>query len=475
MKNTLESLQRKNICFIANFNKTILFNKIAIELTNKDAALNIFWVAANKRDVSYLKKFWPAEHILHVSIAFSMGGNSPIGDFKLNELVFGDRVLRNEKRWATSYLVGIQEPFYNFIRENSIKVCFGETTWAHEVLFHRIVSQKTELNCEYLCPHTIRIPNGRFAFFRDEFQSEFLPVLFDDLETEEAGRLFRVEKPDYVDMNNRALHASRAVRSRLGKVARYLTGRSLRKEDPTSYKNLFAYTRIKISEEINKELFRIVPFVRINELVGTPYVFMPLHKQPEASIDVIGRYYEDQYENIKNIWRALPFGWKLAVKEHTNAIGDRSVAFYRRIRKLDNVVLVDSAADSQEIIRHSKLVVTVSGTAAYEAALMGKPALTLAPCFFNALPMCRKIGLDDLRSCGSLAELVATEDENASVGRGLAVREIIRRSARGLVADPVSNPSVLSPENMSQVVPAFNIAIEYVHEVEKARTVTRSA
>ena len=117
--------------------------------------------------------------------------------------------------------------------------------------------------------------------------------------------------------------------------------------------------------------------------------------------------------NIVNVWRALPDGWLLLVKEHTNAVGDRSWCFYRRLRQLRNVVLVDEKADSHDIIRRSRAVVSVSGTMAYEAALMGIPSLTFGDVFFNRLPGCRKIGLDHLRA-GGLGHLIQPTDAEAA-------------------------------------------------------------
>ena len=57
-----------------------------------------------------------------------------------------------------------------------------------------------------------------------------------------------------------------------------------------------------------------------------------LHKQPEASVDIVGRYYDNQYTNIQNIWRILPDDWCLVVKEHTNAIGDRPLSFLKKLK-----------------------------------------------------------------------------------------------------------------------------------------------
>ncbi len=85
---------------------------------------------------------------------------------------YSDRVLRYEPAFGEAYLKSIQKSYYEFIKQNNIRFVFGEMTWAHEVLMSCITHKCSELSCQYLKPHTIRIPTGRFAFFKDEFESE---------------------------------------------------------------------------------------------------------------------------------------------------------------------------------------------------------------------------------------------------------------------------------------------------------------
>ena len=59
-----------------------------------------------------------------------------------------------------------------------------------------------------------------------------------------------------------------------------------------------------------------------------------MQKQPEATTDVKGMYYSNQYENIKMIWNVLPEKFNLIIKEHPNCIGDRSLSFYKNLLKL---------------------------------------------------------------------------------------------------------------------------------------------
>lgn len=439
-----------NICFVANFNKTIFFSAVA-EIVKSVGKAKIYWIVVNESDAEFLSKSWPESCILKLHRNLDFDGCSPVGEYKLNELIYGDRVLRYERDWAKSYLVGIQKRFYDFIVKNEIRLCFGEVTWAHEILFHRILSGRPELRCRYLNPHTVRIPNKRFAFFSDEYQSNIIQANFEKGD-EITGHRIKVEKPDYLKLNDSLVAKSRGMGSRFKKFFRYISGKSLRPNDPTSYSSVGPYTFIKIVEEINKEFIRLVSFDSFSKHHEDPYVFIPLHKQPEASVDVIGRYYEDQYRNVLDIWRVLPDGWKILVKEHSNAIGDRSYFFYRKLIKLSGVVLINPADDSGPIIKDAKLVVTVSGTAAYEAALMGVPALTFGPCFFNAFPGCERVTVEKLRNSTSLYEIIPNVDK---IGQSEAAEQLMRNSFAGIISDPISNPAVMDENNLHDVALAF--------------------
>lgn len=436
-----------NICFISNFSKTYLFHKISVLLETR--GFNVYWVAVNAELSEFLRKSYGNSRVLYLGKDYIHTDSAPAGDFRLNELIYGDRVLRHEKFWPWEYLKNIQQPFCDFIRSNEISFVFGELTWAHEVLFHRILADERQaLNAYYLSPHTIRIPTKRFAFFKDEFQSEFFEARG---AVTPANVGFSATRPDYLGKNDALQKKARSFGIRFGRVRNYLSRSRFDPKDPTLLSSRWTLLKVRISEEINKELYR---FVRTrlfsSELAARPYILFTLHKQPEASIDVIGRFYEDQEQNIVNVWRSLPDGWSLIVKEHTNAIGDRAPSFYRRIKRLKNLILINETTDTYELIRHSRGVVTVSGTVAYEAALLGKRSYTFAPCFFNNFSECRRLGLDAMKQHVSWDEMRETESDNDE-----AKRYILRNSYSGVVSDYERDPYCFEKENVSNLADAF--------------------
>ena len=116
-----------------------------------------------------------------------------------------------------------------------------------------------------------------------------------------------------------------------------------------------------------------------------PYIFFPLHIEPELSLNLYAPYYTDQISIIRNVAQSLAVDTCLYVKDHVVAQGRRRPEFYRNLAGIPNVCLIDSGASSLELIRNSQGVVSITGTAALEAALLGKPALTFGDVFFNCL------------------------------------------------------------------------------------------
>lgn len=128
------------------------------------------------------------------------------------------------------------------------------------------------------------------------------------------------------------------------------------------------------------------------------FFLFPLHIQPESSTSVLATYYYDQINTIKNTAFCLPFPYKLYVKEHPVIRGDRPFDFYKKIKEIPNVVLISPLENTEEVVKRSKGVVTLTSTIGLEAALAGKPVYVLGNVFYSHHPSCRKIaGFEDLK------------------------------------------------------------------------------
>ena len=137
---------------------------------------------------------------------------------------------------------------------------------------------------------------------------------------------------------------------------------------------------------------------------GEDYVYMPLHLIPESSTFVKAPFYINEFVIIEAVSKALPAGWRLYVKEHQPMLGERGIDFYKRVKKIPNVrlVQVNYYKDPKPWIVKAKGVVTISGTSAFEAALLGKKALVFADVMFGCID-----GITKVNSFEELPKLIA--------------------------------------------------------------------
>lgn len=437
-----------NICFVANFYKTFLFHELAKKFLPHN--ISVFWVVTKLDQYNFLKEHYPPQNILHINRSCIDKKHAPIDDFRINELVYGDRVFKHEIENGVKFLTNIQFPLYNFLKSNQIRFIFGEITWGHELLLLRMATKRTELNCLFIQCSVVRIPNGRFAFFSSEGEADI--VEFDEPYNEEA--IITIEKPRYLKLNDAIVKKNKSLIGRLKRVKRFITGENIESNDPNVIVNGLTRFKIASTEELNKSLYNLLPTYDYEQLKSEKFVFYGFHKQPESSIDVFGRYYEDQSQVVINLWRLLPHDWKLVIKEHTNAIGDRSHSFYKKLLTYPGVLLADEKIDSKLLIEKSKLVATVSGTIAYEAALMKKPSITFARIFFNALNYCKFMTIDELVKYDSLATLTS-ELESKTDNRKEFSNYLMKNSFKGMVSDFMSDPAVMDEDNLESLSIGF--------------------
>lgn len=116
-----------------------------------------------------------------------------------------------------------------------------------------------------------------------------------------------------------------------------------------------------------------------------PFVFYPLHYEPEIAVLLLSSFDGDQIQIIKRLARSLPVGMYVYVKEHPQMAPFRPRRFYKELKKIPNVKLIRPEIVSFDIIRHASLVAIISGSVGWEAILFGKPVITFGEVFYNAL------------------------------------------------------------------------------------------
>lgn len=134
-----------------------------------------------------------------------------------------------------------------------------------------------------------------------------------------------------------------------------------------------------------------------HEIPEGPYVYFPLHLQPEASLLAAAPVFQNQLAVIQAISASLPAGFVLVVKDHPKMAGYRSYSFYKRLKRFPNVLLVADSVSNPMLIEGAALVATIRGTAGFQAALQGKPVLLFARAWYDCIDAIVKVNnLNDL-------------------------------------------------------------------------------
>jgi len=447
--------EKINICFVANYSKTYLFIEIAKELIKE--GYNIFWIVNTGKLYSLIRSSLGSnkEDILILNKEIAKKNVEDFYEIQSNELIYGDRSLKYYRDdWVQKYIRNIPGLSIKFIKENRIKYVVGELTYPHEIILSRLAPENEYV---YLNPHPIRIPSGYFAFFHDEFQLK-MAKRSSPLNTVPKIKL---EKPFYFYINESLIKEKMSFGGRIKRLKRFFTAENIEKDDPYMISKFSVRLKKGIKEEFNSFAYNLIKKRKIHDIKGKKLALYALQKQPEASVDVVGRYYENQFINIINIWRILPFDWILCVKEHTNAIGDRSYNFFKKITSYKNIVLIDEKEDSHKLIELCDAIFTVSGTIAYEAAIKGKMAFTFVPTFFNKLKGCCRVTLDDLRNLHNIYELMEKNKEEDNHKFDLNEFEIFLSNYiyPGHVGDPLSYGKCLEKENIERIKNALSDVI----------------
>ncbi|MEX0762561.1 MAG: hypothetical protein WD208_05760 [Dehalococcoidia bacterium] len=145
------------------------------------------------------------------------------------------------------------------------------------------------------------------------------------------------------------------------------------------------------------------------------YFLFPLHERGEwSNYTWMGLKYGDLLAQIREISACLPLGRELFVKEHPLGFKKRPTSFYRTLKSMRAVRLINPHADSFNLIRGAEGVVTLGSTMGWEAWVMGRPTILLGDPWYSYCPnIYRAHNSEDLaRLLQTASKLpVATEED----------------------------------------------------------------
>ncbi len=392
---------QSNIAFVGLFP----YKQLPLARRLEADGLRVHWVVRWRSEAEFLRQAGvPADRVLDTSEIDPSRGDPEVyvpalaglefdGAPRMNELVLSDRHLRRKDRdFCIRYLGEVERRVTEFLRRHEVQVVTTVNDTALQILTMSICMRD---GVAVVNPAKVRLPLERWGFFTSRFYERLVPVREPSPQDYASARALLAEFRD-----RGAKVAFWATESRLRDLLSYLPrqlafvrkaaawsrhDRSVRHTRWT----LVDLARMYAAKRRNLVWLRAArPYITAP---GTrPFVLYALHMQPESTIDVLGAYFSNQLELIRNVARATPVTHDVYVKVHAGDVGGHPPAFYRALAQIPNVRIVAPEVSSRALVQQAGAVLTVSGTIAYEAGLLGRPAITFARMYFNDLPTVRR-------------------------------------------------------------------------------------
>jgi len=461
-----ENASKKNLVFVSLFGLTELYLKIAGRMRSEN--FRIFWITTNEYWTRYLvvngvarddilQLIYDAsdflDHPARESIQHEIAACEAQSDLSINQILLMDRFLAEKPREEINDFIYLYyRDIKRFLKDHDIDCVFAEPTNANDLITYMICR---ELGVSYISPRDMRYPPGRLVFFEGYRQEKIVPRpgSRDKIDGQVLIEKFVNRKPTpyYFEKLNRmrVVYPGKIARSaaRRMRLKNVVSGRSLTHYD--------AWGRIKMTtgRAVNAFYMRhLCRYADLDKLEGR-LAFYGLHVQPENSIDVLGSFFSDQLKLIKDIRRALPFDTTLIVKEHPNFLGMKSRRFFRELQKIPNVKLIRHDVSTFDIYHRARLVLTVSGTAAYEAGLLGVPAITFSPMYFGGLSSVFYCA--DISGLKNLAGELLNDFKRDFSADAAFMEALVGQSCDAYWTDPLFDRTVLDEENIDKLARAF--------------------
>jgi len=390
-----------------------------------------------------------------------------IGAEGYNCMVYGDRIIRS---YPFDRLNRIMAATYRFFCEvldqTRPDAFFGEIACAAEWAASEVARR---LDITYMAPYAT--PIDKCFYFIDTAQGMWEPMIerYQELrrrglsraEAEEAEAFLaslraHKTKPAFLApaLRSPLRVKPRQVWKRLGRIP-FRLQTYLR----DGYFDIGSYDGTPPWRPIAKDTVRLARHLLAEWLVFDskpilgPSVYFPLHMQPEFTTDVRAPFAANQLAVVENIAKSLPPGYRLIVKEHPGMKGERPLDYYRSIQRLYNVQLVSSTCDSHDLILAAEVVITITGSTAWEATLYEKPVITLGRTCYESLELIHYC--PDIKQLPGLIRRLAAgykPDREALLCLISAVRG---PAYQGTFGNGITNPRVMEPENLTMIAQAM--------------------
>lgn len=288
--------------------------------------------------------------------------------------------------------------FENIFEQEKIELVIYENVSNTFAYFAYLVAKKSNVNYQGFSgsrlPNRFEISEGPFDFERIKENFDRIvsgDLLVPDAVMDEVDKYIEnidVIEPDYMKLNNlsevsiakkyinieKILHLASLFKYGL-KINQgdFQIGNPLKTHLKLFWRNLIRSLKCKF----------LIKFLYEIPAKKDVFFLYPLHFHPESSTSVLAGNNLEEYEVIKTLAFNLPQGTKLYVKDHKSAWGFPSLNFYKKIKRLPNVVLLSPNEPTKKLIKKSKGIATLTSTVGYEALLLKKKVLLFGRVFYE--------------------------------------------------------------------------------------------
>lgn len=139
-----------------------------------------------------------------------------------------------------------------------------------------------------------------------------------------------------------------------------------------------------------------------------PFVYYPLHVPADFALTIRSPEYLDQLALLDFLALAVPYPYRVAVKEHPALVGAVHAPRMKALLEArDNLMLLDPGINNYEVMRSAAAIVTVNSKSGAEALLLGKPVVVLGDAFYRPSALVRTV--DRLRDLPSALSRVLAQ------------------------------------------------------------------
>lgn len=183
-----------------------------------------------------------------------------------------------------------------------------------------------------------------------------------------------------------------------------------------------------------------------NADLSKPFVYVPLHLQPELTTQPEAQLFEDHLLLVDTIAKAIPGDWNIYIKEnprqYDTTINTVSAQHFRDISDMQDflavsnkVAFIPQSIKTQEILAKAKTVVLLTGTAGWESLNVSKGCITFAHPWYSACRSCLKVRTaEDLRKAFETVQRITAEEVRGDLIRYLHFYQ--DKMVIGTFADP---------------------------------------